>query len=115
MDLQSMLSMPHLTHLLIVPLIPNTDVSVASANNDTIVFYIVRETRWMLNSGCSDHISHDLSDFAEYNALPSLQFVCLANSATWIPYIGIGIISKMPGSGMSFHISITLLHDYILM
>ena len=77
------------------PLIPNIDVSVASANNDAIVFYIACQTRWMLNSGWSDHISHDLSDFAEYHALLSLQFVHLADSATRIPYIGIGMVSAM--------------------
>ena len=41
-------------------------VASVSAYNDPVVFYIAHETRWMLDSGCSDHITHKISDFHGY-------------------------------------------------
>ena len=42
-------------------------VASVSMYNDPVIFYIARETRWMLDSGCSDHITHKISDFHEIN------------------------------------------------
>ena len=65
---------------------------VNSASNDAIVFYAGCETRWMLDSGCLDHIAHELSDFNQYKRLPNPLFVRLADSTTRISYLGTGTV-----------------------
>ena len=42
----------------------------------------------MLDLGCSDHITHEYSDFSDYHTLASLQFLQLADGTTCISYIG---------------------------
>ena len=49
----------------------NTHVAKTSTPNDVIIFYTGCETRWMLDSGCSDHITHVASDLSEYLPLAS--------------------------------------------
>jgi gag-polypeptide of LTR copia-type len=43
-----------------------TNVSVASTSIESLIFYITCDTKWMLDLGCSDHITYDVSDFSEY-------------------------------------------------
>ena len=47
----------------------------------------------MLDSGCSDHITHDISDFHEYQRLPTTRTICLADGNTHISYVGIGTVN----------------------
>ena len=61
--------------------------------NNPIVFYIARETIWMLDSSCSDHITHEISDFHEYRPLTMPRTICLADENTRISYIGIGTVA----------------------
>ena len=68
------------------------NVSVVSASIDSVIFYIMRENRWMLDSGCLDHVTHDISDFSEYQQLPFPQYIRLADGNTHISYIGIGTV-----------------------
>ena len=73
---------------------PSNNVHVNQvSNNDSIIFYTGRKTRWMLDSGCSDHITHEASDFTEYHRLTSPEFIRLADSTTRIPYLGKGTIT----------------------
>ena len=69
-----------------------TDVSVASASIESLIFYIAREAKWMLDSGCSDHITHDISDFSKYQRLPIPQYIRLADGNTRVSYVGIGTV-----------------------
>ena len=72
---------------------PPVTVASISMYNEPIIFYIARETKWMLDSGCSDHITHDISDFHEYRRLPTSRTICLADGNTHISYIGIGTVT----------------------
>lgn len=91
---------------------PSNNVHVNQvSNNDSIIFYTGRETRWMLDSGCSDHITHEASDFTEYHHLTSPEFIRLADGTTRIPYLGKGTITAttyVNGSDKTI-----LLHDVI--
>ena len=49
----------------------------------------------MLDSGCSDHIMHDASDFSTYRWLPTLQYICLADGNTHISYLSVGTVSAV--------------------
>src|SRR3979490_2878693 len=71
----------------------SANVNFITAANDTIVFYIAHETKWLLDSGCSDHITCDVSDFSEYNHLTMPQNVYLADRMMHISYISIGTVS----------------------
>ena len=70
-------------------------VTQNSTSNNAIVFYTGCETKWMLDSGCSDHITHEYSDFSDNHALASPQFVQLADGTTCISYIGTGTVMTM--------------------
>ena len=71
----------------------NSAVTVQPTYNDAIIFYFARETRWMLDSGCSDHITSDISDFSEYRSLPTPQHIHLADGNTQVSYISVGTVS----------------------
>ena len=46
---------------------PNSTSTVPIAeSNNTICFYIMCELKWMLNSGCTDHNTNNISNFLEY-------------------------------------------------
>jgi len=47
----------------------------------------------MLDSGCSDQITSDISDFSEYRSLPMPQHIHLADGNTHVSYIGVGTVS----------------------
>ena len=72
-----------------------TYVTVASASIDSVTFYIAHESQWMLDSGCSDHITHEISDFSEYCRLNTPQYVRLADRNTRVAFVGVGTVSAM--------------------
>jgi len=73
---------------------PNSTSTVPIAeSNNTICFYIVCEVKWKLNSGCTDHITNNISDFSEYQLLPTPCTAYLVDKTTYISYVGIGTIS----------------------
>ena len=49
----------------------STNTVPITKSNNTVCFYIACEHKWMLNSGCTDHITNDISDFSEYRLLPT--------------------------------------------
>ena len=55
-------------------------------------------------------------DEGGYNTTPDLHTCATLNEGdrNFVTFVDFAS-AKMPGPGMSFHISITLLHDYILM
>ena len=91
------------------PLSSNIHVNQVS-NNDTMIFYTGHETKWMLDSGCSDHITHETSDFSEYHHLTNLEFI-QADGITWIPYLRKGTITATTHINSSD--KTILLHDVI--
>ena len=70
-------------------------VSTTAAANDTICFYIACERMWMLDSGCTDHITNDISDFSEYQPLLTPQHAYFTDETTFISYIGIGMVTGL--------------------
>ena len=61
----------------------------------TICFYIACDHKWMLDSGCTDHITSNISDFATYHALPTTQKAWFVNKKSHTTYIGIGMVKGM--------------------
>ena len=45
------------------------------------------------DSGCSDHITHKISDFSEYRRLNTPQYVRLADGSMRVAFIGVGMVS----------------------
>ena len=73
---------------------PNgTSTVPITKSNDTVCFYIVCDHEWMLDSGCTDYITNDISDFAEYQLLPTPHKAYFANKVAHVSYIGNGTIS----------------------
>lgn len=70
---------------------PPTSVPSAS-NTISFCFYIASETKWMLDSGCSDHFTADVSDYADYTAFPTPKSLKLADGRTTIKYYGTGTV-----------------------
>ena len=65
-----------------------SDVPTPSASQ-TICFYIACDHKWMLDSGCTNHITPDISNFATYHALPTPQKAWFTDKKSHITYIGI--------------------------
>ena len=61
--------------------------------SQTICFYVTCEHKWMLDSGCTDHITSDISDFATYHTLPTPQKAWFADGKSHTTYIGIGTVT----------------------
>jgi len=75
---------------------PNSTSTVPIAeSNNAICFYIMCELKWMLDSGCTDHITNDISDFSEYRLFPTPHKAYLTDKTTYVSYVGIGTISGM--------------------
>ena len=68
-------------------------VSITVTPNNTVCFYIVCEHEWMLDSGCTDHITNNISDFSEYRSLPTPRCTYLADKITFVSFIGIGTVT----------------------
>ena len=67
------------------------DVPTPSASQ-TICFYIASDRKWMLDSGCTDHITSDISDFAIYRTLSTPQKAWFADGKSYTTYVGIGTV-----------------------
>ena len=70
-------------------------VSTTVTPNDAVCFYIACERKWMLDSGCTDHITDDSSDFSEYRSLPTPRRAYFADKTTYVSYIGIGTVTGL--------------------
>lgn len=80
-------------------------VTVASTSIEPVILYIACETKWMLDSGCLDHITHEISDFSEYRCLPTPQHIRLADGSTCVSYVGIGTVTATTrAKGLEKHI-----------
>jgi Pol polyprotein, beta-barrel domain len=69
---------------------------------DSICFYIARANKWMIDSGCTDHITHEITDYSTYQPLQMPCTVFLADKKKAVSYIGSGtIVTKtwVNGSG----------------
>ena len=69
-----------------------TLVSIVKTNT-AVCFYIANEQKWMLDSGYTNHITNDLSDFSEYHLLPTPRKAYFADKTTHVSYVGIGTVS----------------------
>ena len=65
-------------------------VPTMTFNTDAVCFYIQCRNKWMLDSGCTYHITPDKNDFTVYCLLPAPQIVWFANQKAYTTYIGIG-------------------------
>lgn len=75
------------------PNLPNSTTNVVPGTAiDTICFYIVRSNKWMLNSGCTDHITHKITDYSTYQSLQEPCTVFLADEKKAVSYISIGTV-----------------------
>ena len=68
-----------------------SDVPTPSTS-ETACFYIACDQKWMLDSGCTDHITSDISDFTTYRTLPTPQKAWFADGKSYTTYIGIGTV-----------------------
>ncbi|HEV7738393.1 MAG TPA: hypothetical protein VGO47_13595 [Chlamydiales bacterium] len=72
---------------------PVNIVSSSVPNNTTFLFYITRSAQWMLDSGCTDHMTNDLSDFSSYTPLPTSYVTLADKNKTRIEFYGKGVIN----------------------
>ena len=70
-------------------------VSTTVTPNNAVCFYIACERKWMLDSGCTDHITNNSSDFLEYRSLPTPKHAYFADKMTYVSYIGIGTVTGL--------------------
>jgi len=69
--------------------VPSTSTA---ANVISTCFYLLfASTSWMLDSGCSDHITPHIEDFAEYSPLTTPGHIMLGNKSTML-YLGVGLV-----------------------
>ena len=68
-----------------------SNVPTPSAS-ETACFYIACDRKWMLDSGCTDHITSNISDFTTYRTLPTPQKAWFADGKSYTTYIGIGTV-----------------------
>ena len=71
----------------------STAVSITTSPNNAICFYIACEHKWMLDSGCTDHITNDITDYSEYRTLPTPCKAYFADKTKYVSYIGIGTVT----------------------
>ena len=74
---------------------PAASVSTTVTLDNTACFYIACEHKWMLDSGCTDHITDNISDFSEYRSLPTPRRAYFADKTTFVSYIGIGMVTGL--------------------
>ncbi|HEV7738404.1 MAG TPA: DDE-type integrase/transposase/recombinase, partial [Chlamydiales bacterium] len=73
---------------------PPVNIAHSSVSNNTaFLFYITRSAQWMLDSGCTDHMTNDLSDFSSYTPLPTSHITLADKNKTQIEYYGKGVIN----------------------
>ena len=59
----------------------DTSSEAAHVANIDLLFYASGATPWMLDSGCTKHISNNLTDFSEYKPFATPSFATLADAA----------------------------------
>jgi transposase InsO family protein len=74
---------------------PSTSKNVTSIThiNDTVCFFVVTDNKWMIDLGCTDHITYDINDYSEYQTLPTPRKVLFADKTTSVSYIGTGTVT----------------------
>ena len=81
------------------PSTPSTNAIVASTSSEESIptsFYIASDANpWMLDSGCSDHMTPFRSDFIQYESIPNPRNVTLGDSKSTIQYLGIGKVKGL--------------------
>jgi len=65
----------------------------------------------MLDSGCTDHITSDISDFATYHTLPTPQKAWFTDGKSHTMYIGIGTVTGM--TRINGQLQVIELHDVL--
>jgi Pol polyprotein, beta-barrel domain len=68
-----------------------TDVASGVAI-DSICFYIARANKWMIDSGCTEHIMQEITDYSTYQPLQTPCTVFLPEKKKVVSYIGSGTI-----------------------
>jgi len=87
----------------------NVPSTSTAANIISTCFYSSSaSTSWMLDSGCSDHITPHIEDFTEYLPLTTPGHITLGNKST-MSYLGVGLVN-MDCIINSTHSSITFKH-----
>ena len=69
---------------------------VASTSNEIAVSWYLesdKNNRWMLDSGCSHHITPNRSDFSDYTQLPHPEKITIGDGRS-IPYFGTGTVKS---------------------
>jgi transposase InsO family protein len=68
-------------------------VDTSSSQSNPASFYASSDSEsWMMDTGCTDHMSHHIGDFNTYKTLASPIYITLGDSSTKIPAIGVGSI-----------------------
>ena len=75
-------------------------VTSESASMDMFAAYVSPDTIWMLDSGCTHHVTNSLSDFESYTPYSSPHTVSLGGARS-IPSLGSGTVKGVLGSGKS--------------
>ena len=74
-------------------------VPTMTFNTDAVYFYIHCGNKWMLDSGCTYHITSYKNDFTVYCLLlPARQIAWFADQKAYTTYIGIGTVKGLHGS-----------------
>lgn len=62
----------------------------ASETTNATVFFYAGTKPWMLDSGCTKHMSNNINDFTEYKAFDTPRIAKLADSSTTLATLGSG-------------------------
>ncbi|KAF8661462.1 hypothetical protein AX16_001329, partial [Volvariella volvacea WC 439] len=82
---------------------------VAAESSNTISFaaYVSPDQTWMLDSGCSHHVTHSLHDFSSYTPYSTPRVLTLGDRST-IPYLGEGTVEgKIASRGRTVVLTLT--------
>ncbi|HEV7738391.1 MAG TPA: DDE-type integrase/transposase/recombinase, partial [Chlamydiales bacterium] len=77
------------------PPLVHTVANTSGENTTAFLFYIAECTQWMLDSGCFDHITSNMSDFSHYTSTSRPSYITLADKKTKIEYRGYGTVIGM--------------------
>ena len=72
--------------------LPSSTSTVLTNADETVCFYVGCDTKWMLDSGCTHHITSDKNDFTTYRQLSTPEKAWFADHKSYTTYIGIGTV-----------------------
>jgi hypothetical protein len=70
----------------------NAIVTIAEQSMPIYTYSLSDSQQWIIDSGCLDHMSNDLSNFKNYTLLSNLQPITLGDSKTTISYHRTGTV-----------------------